>query len=65
MIDGRLSYEDAIAEDATRNIRFARRQDTWFRREPDIRWLSATSRIPTAEALELVHEYLADARPPA
>ena len=59
VIDGRLSYEEAVAEDAARNVRFARRQDTWFRREPDINWLNATGHLPVAEALELVHEYLA------
>jgi tRNA dimethylallyltransferase len=58
VLDGRLTPEEAIAEDAARNIRFARRQDTWFRREPDIRWLPATASLPVAEALAATHEYL-------
>jgi len=58
VIDGRLSYDDAIAEDAARNIRFARRQDTWFRREPDIRWLGATTSVPVEEAFGATEDYL-------
>ncbi len=41
VLDGRLSVDEAIALDARRNVRFARRQRTWFRREPDIEWLDA------------------------
>jgi tRNA dimethylallyltransferase len=42
VIDGSLTLEAAIAEDARRNLAFARRQRTWFRAEPDIEWLDAT-----------------------
>jgi tRNA dimethylallyltransferase len=37
---GRLTHEDAIRhiQQATRN--FAKRQITWFRREPDVHWLA-------------------------
>ena len=41
VIDGELSREAAIAEDARRNRAFAKRQRTWFRAEPDITWLDA------------------------
>ena len=40
-LDGKLSRETAIAEDARRNQAFAKRQRTWFRSEPDIDWLDA------------------------
>jgi len=43
VLAGRLNREDAIAEDARRNIAFARRQRTWFRREPEIAWHDAAS----------------------
>ncbi len=43
VLDGRLSREAAIAEDARRNAAFAKRQRTWFRSEPDIDWLDATA----------------------
>ena len=43
VLDGERSLEDAIADDARRNVRFAKRQRTWFRAEPDIAWLDAGS----------------------
>ena len=43
VLDGRLTREAAISEDIRRNIAFAKRQRTWFRAEPDITWLDATS----------------------
>ncbi len=42
VIDGTLTIEAAIAEDARRNVGFAKRQRTWFRSEPGIDWLDAT-----------------------
>ncbi len=59
VIEGRLTLEEAIVADARRNAHLARRQATWFRREPDIRWLESTSHSPHAEALERANEYLA------
>ncbi|HJW20902.1 MAG TPA: tRNA (adenosine(37)-N6)-dimethylallyltransferase MiaA [Candidatus Limnocylindrales bacterium] len=43
VLDGTLDREAAIALDARRNLEFARRQATWFRAEPDIEWLDATT----------------------
>ncbi len=59
VIERRLPLEEAIAQDARRNIVFARHQATWFRREADIRWLDATHELPLAEALSATREYLA------
>ena len=59
VIDGRLSPEEAIAEDARRNVHYARRQATWFRREPDVVWLDATTDLPLAMASAEVESYLA------
>ena len=59
VIEGRLSLEEAIAEDARRNVVFARHQATWFRREPDIQWLDATRELPLEEAAMVVERYLA------
>jgi tRNA dimethylallyltransferase len=59
VIEGRLPLEDAIAEDARRNVLFARRQATWFRREPDIHWLDATHDLPLADAVAATLDYLA------
>jgi tRNA dimethylallyltransferase len=63
VIDGRFSPEEAIAEDARRNVRYARRQATWFRREPDIRWLDATTDLPLAMATAEAESYLATVEP--
>ncbi|MGZ6267760.1 MAG: tRNA (adenosine(37)-N6)-dimethylallyltransferase MiaA [Candidatus Limnocylindrales bacterium] len=61
VIEGRLSPEQAIAVDARRNVLFARRQATWFRREPDIWWLDATHELPIQEAVAATTDYLAAA----
>jgi tRNA dimethylallyltransferase len=61
VIDGRLTLDQAVAEDARRNVLFARRQRTWFRREPDIEWLEATRESPLAQAGRAVRAYLASA----
>jgi tRNA dimethylallyltransferase len=59
VIDGRLDLEAAIAQDARRNVLFARRQATWFRREPDVQWLDATHDLPIEGALAATTDYLA------
>jgi tRNA dimethylallyltransferase len=59
LIAGRLTREEAIARDAQRNVLFARRQATWFRREPEIQWLEATREPRVGEAMAAVERYLA------
>ncbi|MGA3029957.1 MAG: tRNA (adenosine(37)-N6)-dimethylallyltransferase MiaA [Candidatus Limnocylindrales bacterium] len=59
VIHGRLALDDAIAADARRNVLLARRQATWFRREPDVTWLDATRDLPAAAALAATLRYLA------
>jgi tRNA dimethylallyltransferase len=56
--DGRLPREDAIAEDARRNVAFAKRQRTWFRAEPDVSWLDATRTDPFLAARDATHAIL-------
>jgi tRNA dimethylallyltransferase len=58
IIEGRLSPEEAIAQDARRNVLFARRQATWFRRETDLCWLDATRDLPLDEAVHATLQYL-------
>jgi tRNA dimethylallyltransferase len=50
VLDGGLTREDAIAEDARRNAAFAKRQRTWFRAEPGITWLDAADDGPAGPA---------------
>jgi tRNA dimethylallyltransferase len=45
VLDGHLTRDQAIEEDALRNVRFAKRQRTWFRGEPAIEWLDATADV--------------------
>jgi len=52
--DGSLSLDQAIERDITRTNQFARRQRTWFRAEPDINWLDATSDSFDAEARRII-----------
>jgi tRNA dimethylallyltransferase len=41
-LDGRLTLDEARDETARATRRFVRRQRSWFRRDPRIRWLPAT-----------------------
>ncbi len=52
-LDGELTREAAIAEDARRNQAFAKRQRTWFRAEPGIEWLDATGGPPIEPTLDV------------
>lgn len=40
-LEGEWSLEQAIGETVKATRRFAKRQETWFRREPDVTWFSA------------------------
>jgi tRNA dimethylallyltransferase len=55
VLDGTLDREEAIAEDARRNAAFAKRQRTWFRREPDVEWLDAAN-APLERALAIARD---------
>ena len=50
VLDGTATLEEAVDLDAQRNVQFARRQRTWFRREPALAVLDAAS-DPAPEAL--------------
>jgi tRNA dimethylallyltransferase len=52
-LDGDIDREAAIERDAARNVAFAKRQRTWFRREPDIEWLDPSAGDPLPRALAL------------
>lgn len=51
--DGQLTRDEAIEEDARRNVAFAGRQRTWFRSEPDIVGLDVTADDPFERSLAL------------
>ena len=53
---GSLTLERAIAATSQGHRNYAKRQLTWFRREPDVRWLNGFGDDPSvyAEAERLV-----------
>jgi tRNA dimethylallyltransferase len=53
MLDGDWTEDDARRETVRATRRFARRQDSWFRRDPRVAWLDATrdDLVPAALAL--------------
>jgi tRNA dimethylallyltransferase len=60
VIDGRLTRDEAIDEDARRNIAFAKRQRTWFRAEPGIEWFDVTRDDPLEWARERAEALVGD-----
>ena len=52
VLDGTVTTDAAIERTIARTQRFARRQRTWFRAEPDINWLDSSS-DPFPAALDI------------
>ncbi len=54
-VDGELTLDQARDETVTATKRFARRQESWFRRDPRVRWLDASQPPESllAQALDL------------
>jgi tRNA dimethylallyltransferase len=57
-LDGTLTLTEAIAAAGQGHRNYAKRQLTWFRREPEVRWLYGFGDDPVVrlEAERLVHE---------
>ena len=45
-LDGELTAAEAKEETTIRTRQFARRQDTWFRRDPRIHWIDGSAADP-------------------
>jgi tRNA dimethylallyltransferase len=60
VLAGTLSEPDAIVAAQQGHRNYAKRQLTWFRREPDVHWIEAFGDEPDAEraAFELVQDNL-------
>ena len=60
VLAGKLSEPDAIAAAQQGHRNYAKRQLTWFRREPDVHWIEAFGDEPDTEktAFELVQDNL-------
>jgi tRNA dimethylallyltransferase len=50
-LSGESTEEEALAETARATRRFARRQDTWFRRDPRVRWVAGGDTAQLVESL--------------
>ena len=61
VLDGAASVEEAIAEVKLRSRQYAKRQLTWLRRNPDIRWIWWEKERDFARALQISTEILAAA----
>jgi tRNA dimethylallyltransferase len=61
-LDGSRTLADAVQATKYATHRFIRRQLTWFRREPGIRWLDVAAGDPVAPALDAV-DHWAGAQP--
>ena len=48
-LQGKLSREEALYHAQTRTRQYAKRQMTWFRKEPDVRWFSGFGTDPDVE----------------
>jgi tRNA dimethylallyltransferase len=59
-IRGKMEYERAVAAAQQAHRNYAKRQMTWFRREPDVHWFNSFGDDPQvhSEALALVENYL-------
>jgi tRNA dimethylallyltransferase len=54
LLDGELTEEEARAETVRATRRFARRQDSWFRKDPRITWIPYDVADRVERALEAV-----------
>jgi tRNA dimethylallyltransferase len=55
-LDGEWTEAEAEEQTVRATRRFARRQESWFRRDPRVRWLDAVKPVPTERALAVVTE---------
>lgn len=60
-VEGRMSPQHAIDRITIETRQYAKRQITWFRREPDVHWLTGFGTDPSIEmrAIELLSAFLA------
>jgi tRNA dimethylallyltransferase len=59
-LNGQLSFKDAIRQCQTKTRQYAKRQMTWFRGDPAIRWLSGFGSDPAIqdEALTMARQFI-------
>ncbi len=53
-LDGEWTRAEAEDQTVRATRRFARRQESWFRRDPRVRWLDAAQLVPTRRAIAAI-----------
>lgn len=61
VLDGRITEEQAVEDTVVATRRFARRQETWFRADPRIRWLDAGEGAEASELAEHAEQQIHEA----
>ncbi len=61
-LDGKLTLEQALEETIRATRRYAKRQETWFRRETDVRWVDASRMECVERGLQGIVEAVAGTR---
>ncbi len=61
-LDGKLTLEQALEDTIRATRRYAKRQETWFRRETDVCWIDVSRPETVERALERIVAVLAPAR---
>ena len=64
-LDGELTLDEARLETIKATRRFARRQESWFRRDPRVSWLDASGNASAGAAERLLAQALHQVRAPA
>ena len=62
-LDGNLTLEQALEETVRATRRYAKRQETWFRKESQVCWIDAVAAGETDRARRRIVEALIDGRP--
>ena len=57
-VRGRMTVEDALRLMIRDTTRYAKRQMTWFQREPEIRWLDVDEAGGVEGTAEAVHKHI-------
>ena len=60
LIEGQCTESEAIADTALRTAQYAKRQMTWFRRDPEVVWLDGFGEDPAVQSLSesLLNKFL-------
>lgn len=55
VLEGRMTLEQAVLETKLRTRQYAKRQMTWFRKEPDVAWFETAGELPETQKSVLRH----------